>query len=246
VPIYENLVIGSFLYGLGLRVGAHRHDCLAPDFAVHLTQQTPLDKVLGDVLLAGQTSGQKSVALLEFKREANWEGRWKERSKLLKIEAFLKRPEYQDLRQTSKRIHFYVETSDKPEEGLSSRVLPYLDLATDEQGRRLEQLIDDLVTHASSPLVKIEACQLYLNLLCYSQGYGYYASPGLLVGVRGDGRIAFATLEDLRDLQNTLEAIQAQQIILAQRAEREQRQELTQRQELAQRQERAQRRVLRP
>ena len=29
---------------------------------------------LGDVLLAGP----RAVALLEFKREANWEGRWKE------------------------------------------------------------------------------------------------------------------------------------------------------------------------
>ena len=79
MPIYENLVIGSFLYALGLRVGASRLDCLAPDFAVHLTQQTPLDKVFGDVMLAGQTSGQtgqKSVALLEFKRDANWEGHW--------------------------------------------------------------------------------------------------------------------------------------------------------------------------
>jgi hypothetical protein len=107
MPIYENLVIGSFLYALGLRVGASRLDCLAPDFAVHLTQQTPLDKVLGDVMLAGQTSGQtgqKSVALLEFKREASREGRWKERSKLLKIEAFLKCPEYQTLRDTSRHV----------------------------------------------------------------------------------------------------------------------------------------------
>jgi hypothetical protein len=106
VPIYENLVIGSFLYALGLKVGARRHDCLARDFAVHLTQQTPLDKVLGDVLLAGKTSEQESVALLEFKREASWEGCWKEQAKLLKIEAFPKCPEYQELRDTSRSNTF--------------------------------------------------------------------------------------------------------------------------------------------
>jgi hypothetical protein len=100
-------------------------------------------------------------------------------------------------------------------------VLPYLDLATDEQGRGLEQLVEDLVSHANSPRVSIEACQLYLNLVSSSQGYSSYASPGLLVGVRGDGQIAFAILEDLRDLQNTLAAIQAQQIIFAQRAQRD-------------------------
>ena len=86
MPIYENLVIGNFLYALGLTMGARQHDYLAPDWAVSLAQQTPLDIVLGDVVL----TGPKAVALLEFKREANRDGRWKERSKLEKIEAFLK------------------------------------------------------------------------------------------------------------------------------------------------------------
>jgi len=100
MPIYENLVIGNFLYALGLKMGARLHGDLAPDLAVNLLQQCPLDIVLGDVLL----TGLKAVALLEFKREANWKGRWKERSKLLKIEAFLKCPEYQTLRDTSRHV----------------------------------------------------------------------------------------------------------------------------------------------
>ena len=53
MPIYENLVIGNFLFALGLKIGARRDDYLAPDLGVHLMQQTPLDIVLGDVLLAG-------------------------------------------------------------------------------------------------------------------------------------------------------------------------------------------------
>jgi hypothetical protein len=55
---------------------------------------------LGDVLLAGP----RAVALLEFKREANWEGRWKEHSKLLEIEAVLEHPKFENLRDTSKRV----------------------------------------------------------------------------------------------------------------------------------------------
>jgi hypothetical protein len=49
------------------------------------------------------------------------------------------------------------------------------------------------------------------------QGYTYHASPGLLVGVGADGRIAFASVDDIRDLRNTLAAIQAHQITLAAR-----------------------------
>jgi hypothetical protein len=86
---------------------------------------------LGDVLLAGP----RAVALLEFKREANWKGRWKEHSKLLKIEDVLEHPKFENLRDTPKQIHL--------EEGSKSRVLPYLELRTDDRRSNLEQLIDN-------------------------------------------------------------------------------------------------------
>jgi hypothetical protein len=217
VPIYENLVIGNFLYALGLKIGARQHDYLAPDLAVNQIQQTPIDFVLGDVLLVGP----RAVALLEFKREANWEGRRKEGDKLLKIETVLKHPKFEELRDTSRQIHFYVETSDL-EEGLESRVLPYLDLRTDDRMSGLEQLIDNLASQAMSAPALTEtdkkACQRYLKLVCRCQGrngHSYHASPGLLVGVRGDGRIAFVTVDDIRDLQKTFAAIQAYENKLA-------------------------------
>ena len=90
MPIYENLVIGNFLYALGLKIGARQHDYLIPDLTVNLIQQTPIDFVLGDVLLVGP----RAVALLEFKREANREGHRKEQSKLLKIETVLDHPKF--------------------------------------------------------------------------------------------------------------------------------------------------------
>jgi hypothetical protein len=191
---------------------------------VSLVQQTPLDIVLGDVLL----TGEKLVALLEFKREANRDGRWKERSKMLKIEAFLKCPEFQELRDTSRQIHFYVETKDILEKDVEtkeilekgfSRVLPYLELQTDDRGITLGQLVEDLVSRARSACLpaemRKEPCQRYLNLVCSSQGHSYHASPGLLVGVRGDGRIAFAPVDDIRDLGTTLADLQSYQITLA-------------------------------
>ena len=217
MPIYENLVIGNFLFALGLKIGARRDDGLArehlaPNLAVNLLQQTPLDIVLGDVLLEGPSV----VALLEFKRAAD--RRKKERGKLVQIEALLERPKFQVLRTTSAQIHFYVETGDILEGGFS-RVLPYLDLLTDDPGICLEQLIDDLVSRArSAPELtekRREQCQRYLELVCLCQGRSYRPSPGLLVGVRGDGRIAFAPVDDIRDLRTTFEKIRAYEIKLA-------------------------------
>jgi hypothetical protein len=104
---------------------------------VHLMQQTPLDIVLGDVLLAGP----RSFALLEFKRTAD--RRKKERGKLVALEALLRQSKFRALRATSRHMHFYVETSDILEEGFS-RVPPYLDFLTDDRGGSQEQLIDDL------------------------------------------------------------------------------------------------------
>lgn len=215
MPIYENLVIGNFLFALGLKMGARRGDYIVPDLAVSLLQQTPLDIVLGDVKLAGP----RAIALLEFKRAAD--RRSKEREKLDQIEALLERPKFQELRVTSRQIHFYVETKDILNESFS-RVIPYLDFVTDDQGSSLEHLIDDLAFRARSapmlPETDIKACQRYLKLVCICQGHrSYHASPGLLVGVDGGGRIAFAPVDDIRDLQTTFAAIRSQEIIVAAR-----------------------------
>jgi hypothetical protein len=215
VPLYENIVIGNFLFALGLKLGARQRVSLASDLAVHQPQQTPLDRVLGDVLL----TGLKLVALLEFKRAAA--KITKERSKLRKINRFLKFPEHRELTQTSREIHLYVETQDKLEEGiLKSRVMPYLDLdlRTNDQDRTLEKLIDELALAATSgsnlPEMQIEKYQNYLHLVCDCQGLSYNPSPGLLVGVRGDGQIAFAEVPDIRDLRATNQNIQRYQLTM--------------------------------
>lgn len=50
VKLYENVVIGNFLDGLGVSIGGRlKTECLPG--AVSLLQQTPEDEALGDVLL---------------------------------------------------------------------------------------------------------------------------------------------------------------------------------------------------
>jgi hypothetical protein len=253
VPIYENLVIGNFLYALGLKIGARRHDYIAPDLAVNLLQQTPLDRVLGDVLLIGP----RAVALLEFKRAAD--RRSKEQDKLELIEAILERPKFQELRTISQQIHFYVETKDILKKDFSfetgdtlnndfSQVLPYLDLRTDDQGSKLEQLIDLLAFRATSApelwKTRREACQRYLELVCICQGRFYDPSPGLLVAVGADGGTAFAPLDDLRDLRTIFAEIQLRQDLRL-RQEFRLRQELRLEQDLRLREELVRRQELR-
>jgi hypothetical protein len=59
---------------------------------------------------------------------------------------------------------------------------------------------------------QIEACQRYLELVGICQGKTYNPSPGLLVGVDGNGGVAFAPLDDIRDLRSTFAAIRVKEL----------------------------------
>ena len=49
MKLYENIVIGNFLYGLGFAIAKRTASCDFPSI-VNLLQQTPDDAVLGDLL----------------------------------------------------------------------------------------------------------------------------------------------------------------------------------------------------
>lgn len=66
MKLYENVVIGNFLYGLGVSIGGRLKSGYLPG-AVSLLQQTPEDKALGDVLL----DFPGTLRLIEFKAQAN-------------------------------------------------------------------------------------------------------------------------------------------------------------------------------
>ncbi len=69
MKLYENVVIGNFLYGLGVSVGAQLRGHILPA-SVNLLQQTPEDKALADVLL----SFPGTLRLIEFKSADNRSG----------------------------------------------------------------------------------------------------------------------------------------------------------------------------
>jgi|GEM_PF-3203239 len=66
MDIYENIIIGNFLYSFGVAMGG-RSDAKELPLLVNLLQQTPLDQGAGDVLVRGA----RVMRLLEFKRLAN-------------------------------------------------------------------------------------------------------------------------------------------------------------------------------
>ena len=101
MKLYENVVIGNFLYGLGVSVGAQLRGHVLPA-SVNLLQQTPEDKALADVLL----SFPGTLRLIEFKTADNRSG--KEAARFRKLSHALE----SDARLTplSHRIHWYVET----------------------------------------------------------------------------------------------------------------------------------------
>lgn len=75
---YENIVIGNFLYGLGLSLGT-RAGLKAPLASINNTQQTPLDPILADVWL----TFPGVCRLLEFKRQGVDNTKDKEKRKAL-------------------------------------------------------------------------------------------------------------------------------------------------------------------
>jgi hypothetical protein len=76
---YENLILGNFLFGLGLELGLNQEHAPVPSTLVNLHQQTNLDTRLCDVLILNS----RFFRMFEFKRTAN--DREKEKSKVIQL-----------------------------------------------------------------------------------------------------------------------------------------------------------------
>lgn len=121
MKLYENVVIGNFLYGLGVSIGNRLKSGYLPG-AVSLLQQTPEDKALGDVLL--EFPG--TLRLIEFKAQGNHST--KERRRHSKLSTILKgKQEFrniscrgQEMLTISRRVHWYVETAPSPLKGVEA------------------------------------------------------------------------------------------------------------------------------
>ena len=62
---YENIIVGNFLFGLGIDVGLKNDESATRSICANLLQQTPYDTRLCDVLLVNS----RFFRLIEFKRE---------------------------------------------------------------------------------------------------------------------------------------------------------------------------------
>lgn len=196
--LYENVVIGNFLYGLGFAIGArHGNEVMAS--AVSLLQQSPADKLLGDVLL--ESPGV--VRLIEFKTESNRSG--KEPARRRKLEASMARRD--DLKEASRAIHWYVETAPS-DKGVDARIVPYLDAfpgapLSKRKEDRLETFIDQTAREIASGISKVshETAKEYLTWVRRTLGEGEVGTGGLLLVADKDGVLRYAQLLDLQELR---------------------------------------------
>lgn len=204
MKLYENVVIGNFLYGLGVSVGAQLGKNVLPA-SVNLLQQTPEDKALGDVLL----SFPGTLRLIEFKSAANRSD--KEETRFRKLSHALECRE--GLREVSHRIHWYVETTPDVRAGVKTYYSSYLSAFSRPERQAepliLERFISQITrsifsahTDAENP----EAISNYLRLIRWCQGVNEESQAGALIVVcDGSGNLLYAELKNMMELSMTHE-----------------------------------------
>ncbi|MFO1879635.1 hypothetical protein QOT71_15460 [Pseudomonas aeruginosa] len=201
MKLYENVVIGNFLYGLGFAI----RDCLSGHTAfpgmINQLQQTPVDKELADVLL----SFPGSVRLIEFKMEGADLKKEKLRHRLLTLA--LSGPDDAPLLKVSRSVHWYVEVSTKlTDMPLVCRAVPYLDAFSPQpqQGdaASLEHLIEQTAREAVGDLGALarEHAQSYLRRVRLTLAGTSTAAGGLLLVMGKGGTMRFAQLQDISEL----------------------------------------------
>lgn len=200
MKVYENVVIGNFLYSLGFSIRSHLDRNTPFPSVVNLLQQTPVDKELGDVLL----TFPGLVRLIEFKMKGASLKKERMRQKALSIALT---GENSSLVETSMSVHWYVELSANSDKApLISRVVPYLDAFADPsvlEPRSMEQMIEQTAREAVSetdPLSR-ERARAYLDLVRLTLGTGKPAGAGgLLLLMDANGGMYFAEVQDIADL----------------------------------------------
>ncbi|WP_157750865.1 hypothetical protein [Janthinobacterium svalbardensis] len=202
MDIYENIVIGNFLYGLGLAMGGAYQTRQLP-LSVNLLQQTPLDRGAGDVLVRGSCV----MRLLEFKRSANDDD--KEESKLIHLQRSLSNSVNSDLIPVSREVHWFIRS--RSECGnLDLQISPYLDFNKIVESKiNFGEFIGEMVKEAIGATDDRSAIfSRYLRILAESQGSIKGSSGGLIVSVDDSGLIKYVVVEDLREIGLKLDRLQ--------------------------------------
>lgn len=145
LKLYENIVIGRYLFDLGVKMAKLRPDL--PLISVNLLQQTPLDSTLGDVFLANAGV----CRIIEFKREGKLTK--KEMKKLGALRTGIGNSEGSQIyERLSRHVHWYIEIQEPHVLGQAvvTRACPYLDFSEGP---------DFISIHEFAAAVAEEACQ---------------------------------------------------------------------------------------
>jgi hypothetical protein len=194
--VLEGNVISAFLSGFWYELGKRG----LPQFeliGVELLQQTPLDTVLGDLLIANA----RLVRLIEFKRELNTDD--KEPVKLSRLKAGLGSSSFAFLESISREIHWYVLTNFNKSQ--NSVVVPYLDLESPAGDRDLPRFIEETVNALARPGINEDDLREYIQLLgrCFRSGRIARTTGGLVFTVNHQGKSIFVPIRDVQELAMT-------------------------------------------
>jgi hypothetical protein len=162
VKVYENIIIGNFLYALGISIG--KATAARTQFSsINLLQQTPADPLLGDLLM--EYPGV--VKLIEFKNKKSSKAKEKDRIRQLKIALTGNR----ELTEISCAVHWYIET-DPLKEICFNRIVPYLNAFDTPGTHTIESFIDVVTEEVVSPNGEFskESIQGYLQVVAGCQG----------------------------------------------------------------------------
>lgn len=200
VKLYENVVIGNFLYGLGLSIGKRLKSGYLPS-AVSLLQQTPADRGLGDALI--EFPG--TLRLIEFKAKGNYSKKEKEKYKVLSA-ALEGNPQMQEI---SRKVHWYVDTAPSSPHGVKTFFSPYIDAFASKSHSRqpfvlekfIESIADDAILTKQQQRDQLEKDYLYIVRMC--QGVDKTGAGALIVIVDSVGEMNFVALDDLMELDMT-------------------------------------------
>lgn len=193
MDIYENVVIGNFLFSLGVAMGRQREVHIVP-LSVNLLQQTPCDKAAGDVLI----QGAKFMRLLEFKRFRNDSD--KEEAKHMHLTRALAAPEHVGLSELSREVHWFIRSQNA--EAFDTQIVPYLDFhSTKEKGPAFLDFVNLTVADvANANEDRSELFSRYLQVVADCQGAPDGASGGMIISVNGDDQLTYVVVDDLRHL----------------------------------------------
>lgn len=201
MKIYENVIIGNFLYGLGVSVGlkVKLEENKKYPAVINLLQQTPSDKLLGDMVL--EFPGV--VRVIEFKNKHNPSDKESIRVKALNMALSSQKR----MQQISREIHWYIET-EPFEEICANKIVPYLDAYNGTLSQyQLEEFIMSITSEMVSrtPNISHKEQKAYLDLIAKCQngtgsGSDKVGTGGLIVSVSKEGiqYVEFSRIEQLR------------------------------------------------